>query len=79
MCGTCAQKCHIDAIKMTDTGDGSKMPEVNKQICIGCGVCVSNCPTESLTMTQRTDLYIPPENKMGQLKRIASEKGKELV
>ena len=79
MCGTCAQKCHIDAIKMTDTGDGSKMPEVNKQICIGCGVCVSNCPTESLTMMQRTDLYVPPENKMGQLKRIASEKGKELV
>lgn len=75
-CGICAKKCPIDVIKMTDTENGSKIPDINKQICIGCGVCVSNCQKGSLTMTQRTDLYIPPENKIEQLKRIASEKGK---
>jgi len=76
-CGICAKKCPIDAIEMTDTGDGSKMPEVNEQICIGCGVCVSNCPKGSLTMTQRAALHVPPENKMEQRKRISGEKGKE--
>jgi formate hydrogenlyase subunit 6/NADH:ubiquinone oxidoreductase subunit I len=70
------EKCPIDAIKMTDIGNGSEIPEVNKQICIGCGVCVSSCPTGALTMTQRTDSYVPPGNKMEQLMRIASEKGK---
>jgi ferredoxin len=75
-CGICAKKCPIDAIKMTDAGDGSKMPEVNKEICIGCGVCASVCPKGSLTMTQRTAFYVPPENKMEQLKRIGSEKEK---
>lgn len=75
-CGICMEKCPIDAIKMTDTGNGSEIPEVNKQICIGCGVCVSSCPTGALTMTQRTDSYVPPGDKMKQLMRIASEKGK---
>jgi len=79
-CGICEKKCPIDAIKMTDDGNGSKIPDINKQICIGCGVCASNCPKESLTMTQRTDLHVPPEDKMEQLGRIASErKGKETV
>ncbi|HEY6874602.1 MAG TPA: 4Fe-4S binding protein [Geobacteraceae bacterium] len=78
-CGICEKKCPIDAIKMTDTGNGSNMPEVNKQICIGCGVCVSACPKGSLTMTQRTDLYVPPENRLEQRKRIARERGKELA
>jgi NAD-dependent dihydropyrimidine dehydrogenase PreA subunit len=73
-CGICAKKCPIDVIKMTDAGNGSKMPEINKQICIGCGVCVSVCPKGSLAMVQRTVLYLPPENKMEQLTRIAKEK-----
>lgn len=78
-CGTCAEKCQIDAIKMTDAGNGSNVQEVNRQICIGCGVCVSACPTGALTMAQRTDLYVPPENKLEQRKRIARENGKELA
>ncbi|MBJ6798795.1 4Fe-4S binding protein [Geomonas propionica] len=78
-CGICAKKCPIDAIKMANVGDGVKMPEVNNEICIGCGVCASACPKGSLTMTQRTAFYVPPENKMEQLKRIAGEKGKAVV
>jgi len=79
-CGICEKKCHIDAIRMTEKGEGAKQaPEVNGQICIGCGVCASNCPKGALVMTQRTALYVPPENKMEQLMRIGSEKGKTLV
>lgn len=78
-CGICAEKCPIDAIEMTDAGNGADMPEVNKQTCIGCGVCVSACPTGALTMTQRTDLHVPPENKLEQRQRIARERGKELT
>lgn len=75
-CGICAEKCPIDAIKMSDAGNSSDMPEVTKQICIGCGVCASACLTGALTMTQRTELHVPSENKMEQLMRIAAEKGK---
>jgi len=75
-CGICAEKCQIDAITMTDAGDGSDTPEVNEQSCIGCGVCASACPTGALTMKQRTELHVPPDNKMEQLMRIASERGK---
>lgn len=75
-CGICTPKCPINAIKMTDTRSESVIPEINKQICIGCGVCVSACPVGALTMRQRTDLYVPPGNKLELHTRIAREKGK---
>lgn len=78
-CGICEKKCPVDAIKMTDAENGSDIPEANKQTCLGCGVCASACPTGALTMTQRTDLHVPPENKLEQRKRIARERGKELA
>jgi formate hydrogenlyase subunit 6/NADH:ubiquinone oxidoreductase subunit I len=73
-CGICVKKCPIDAIKMNAAGDGTKTPEVNNETCIGCGICASTCPKGSLTMTKRTTLHVSPENKMEQMKRIASEK-----
>ena len=76
-CGVCEKKCPIDAITMTVVGNGPDMPGVNKQTCMGCGVCASACPTGALTMSQRTELHVPPENKLEQRKHIARERGKE--
>jgi len=73
-CGVCAQKCQIDAIEMTDAGDGSEEPDVNTKKCIGCGICASNCPTGALTMAQRPDLHVPPKNKQEQWQRISKER-----
>jgi len=75
-CGTCAESCHIRAITMRDTGDGTEKPAVNRDLCIGCGVCASACPTGALTMARRSVLHIPPVNKQEQFARIAREKGR---
>jgi formate hydrogenlyase subunit 6/NADH:ubiquinone oxidoreductase subunit I len=75
-CGTCAERCHIDAINMQSAESGAEIPAVNKQICIGCGVCSSACPTGALTMSRRSDLYVPPANAKEYFTRIAMEKGK---
>jgi len=78
-CGKCASKCPIDAIRMIATDSGDKFPEVDQQKCIGCGICASFCPQHSLTMAQRSVRYIPPENRAEKFKRMASERGKEVV
>ncbi len=75
-CGTCAERCHIKAISMQYDKSGSEVPVVNKEACLGCGVCASACPSGSLTMSRRSDLYVPPSNAQEKFSRIAREKGK---
>lgn len=71
-CGACADSCHIMAIAMQD----NDVPAVNNELCIGCGVCVNACPSGALTMSRRTVLHVPPQNKKEQLIRIGTEKGR---
>lgn len=71
-CGTCADKCHINAIEMQEQADG-KVPVINDKICIGCGVCASGCPTQALNMSRRSVLIVPPENSREKFKRFAEE------
>lgn len=75
-CGTCAESCQINAITMSEAGNGSLLPVVNKERCLGCGVCSSSCPTGALTMSRRPEVYVPPGNKMDLMARIARERGK---
>jgi len=75
-CGACADSCHIQAITMTDEGNGAEVPVVNKDLCIGCGVCSSACPSGALTMSRRSVLHVPPANAKEKFLRIAGEKGR---
>lgn len=75
-CGTCADSCQVKVITMRDAGSGIDVPEFNRELCLGCGACSSSCPSGALTMSRRPDLYVPPENKMEMLARIARERGK---
>lgn len=56
-CGTCMEKCPIEAISLID---GKSYHDVNK--CIGCGVCVHHCPEHArfLTRTEQREIYLPP-------------------
>jgi ferredoxin len=57
-CGTCAEACPIDAIRMLPEGD----PEIDKSICLGCGVCALKCPTGALKLTKREQRVLHPED-----------------
>lgn len=69
-CGTCAEKCHINAISMNE------MPEIDEERCIGCGVCASVCPVDAISMKRRKNIHIPPDNLQEKFLKIAKEKGK---
>ena len=56
-CGTCAQKCPIEAIELKDT-----VSITNLDRCIGCGLCAHHCPKKarSLERTGLREVFIPP-------------------
>ena len=49
-CGTCVEKCPMEAIDLVDA-----LVVVNANRCIGCGVCAHNCAQEAMNL-KRTGL-----------------------
>jgi NAD-dependent dihydropyrimidine dehydrogenase PreA subunit len=46
-CGACSEHCPTKAVNMVpyEKKAGLMIPEVNEDICIGCGACEFACPT----------------------------------
>ena len=56
-CGTCVEKCPIDAIQLND----DNIAEVNPKYCIGCGVCAHFCSENAISLLEgMRKVYIPP-------------------
>jgi len=56
-CGTCVEKCPMDAISLNDDTKAI----VNPEICIGCGVCAHFCPENTIILQRglRTVFALP--------------------
>ena len=56
-CGTCVEKCPIEAIEIVDT-----LSVTNTDKCLGCGVCAHHCPENARTLerTGLREVFIPP-------------------
>jgi len=56
-CGTCVEKCPVEAIDLDDA-----LAIINEEKCIGCGVCVHFCPEDALKLERTGDrmVYVPP-------------------
>ncbi len=40
----------------------NKVPQINKDLCIGCGVCVTSCPNQVLELKDNKANVAKPEN-----------------
>ncbi|MEI6554857.1 MAG: 4Fe-4S dicluster domain-containing protein [Paludibacter sp.] len=45
-CGACSEHCPTQAVHMIPYKNGLTIPEVTKDLCIGCGACESICPSK---------------------------------
>ena len=56
-CGTCMEKCPVDAIE----GDDNNKAECNQELCIGCGVCAHFCPENAISLLEgMRKVFVPP-------------------
>jgi len=70
MCGTCEDRCQIQAIK-----EGDEAYEVDTARCIGCGVCVPTCPEEAISLVDKPEPATVPENFLEMQIRLGQERG----
>ena len=69
-CGTCVERCQIDAII-----EGDEVNKINTARCIGCGLCVSTCPSEAITMVEKSGAQAPPKNIVEMMIKMSKERG----
>jgi NAD-dependent dihydropyrimidine dehydrogenase PreA subunit len=57
-CGTCIERCQMDAITLKKNN-----ASIKKKKCIGCGNCVSTCPSRAIILVRKKKLKDePPAN-----------------
>lgn len=56
-CGTCEERCPMDAVGVGEDGKA----HVDPAHCIGCGVCVPTCPSTAITLILRGTITPPPD------------------
>jgi H+/Na+-translocating ferredoxin:NAD+ oxidoreductase subunit B len=69
-CGTCIERCQIEAID-----EGDDYMQVNEARCIGCGLCLTTCTEEAISLVERTGIEPPPANVVVTRIKIAQERG----
>jgi len=73
-CGTCAERCPVNAISISEGADTTAT--VEEAWCIGCGVCVSACPDHALCLVRRKSILEPPEDMRAMWEAINASKEK---
>ena len=58
-CGSCSEHCPTQAVKMVPYYNGLPAPEIEPDICIGCGACEYACPVTD----PHPAIFIAPNNE----------------
>jgi Na+-translocating ferredoxin:NAD+ oxidoreductase subunit B len=56
-CGTCVERCQVNAINIDENNSAAV---INLERCIGCGNCVVTCPSQALKLVKKAEETVPP-------------------
>ncbi len=52
-CRSCSDICEPQAIQFKPSIGMSAQPQLNSELCTGCGACVSSCPTDAIHLVNK--------------------------
>lgn len=67
-CGTCVERCQVNAIKMDENNNAAV---ISLERCIGCGNCVVTCPSEAMKLVKKAEETAPPMDAPALYKMLA--------
>ena len=72
-CGTCLERCPMDAISLPDG-----TTEIDLERCIGCGLCTTTCPSDALSLSRKPESQqrAVPKDVVQMTIRLAQSRGK---
>ena len=72
-CGTCLERCPMDAISLPDG-----TTEIGLERCIGCGLCTTTCPSDALSLSRKPESQqrAVPKDVVQMTIRLAQSRGK---
>ena len=72
-CGTCLERCPMDAISLPDGA-----AEIDLERCIGCGLCTTTCPSDALSLSRKPESQqrAVPKDVVQMTIRLAQSRGK---
>jgi ferredoxin len=70
-CGTCIDRCQLDAIKSR-----KEKSKVNLKRCIGCGNCIAVCPEDAIKLIKKDNMDEPPLTEEDMFAEILAAKQK---
>jgi ferredoxin len=70
-CGTCVERCQVNAVSIDDRLGASS---VNLDRCIGCGNCVVSCVSGAMSLLKKEKQTVPPESAEDLYDIIMAEK-----
>jgi len=68
-CGTCLDRCQMEAIEIIDD-----VATIRADRCIGCALCVSTCPNEAKILKKKDEEYEPPADTVEYFKQLTEIK-----
>lgn len=51
VCRSCGDACELRAIRFRPRLGAAALPEIEMDVCTGCGACVGPCPAQAIAMT----------------------------
>lgn len=66
VCRTCGEHCDAGALRFTPQLGRVAAPQLDADLCTGCGECLANCPTQAIAMVRRPAATATTEPQMPQ-------------
>ncbi|MCX7194049.1 MAG: ferredoxin-type protein NapF [Proteobacteria bacterium] len=51
ICRTCGERCEAGALSFRPTQGGVATPQLDLNLCTGCGACVADCPGHAISLS----------------------------